>query len=62
MYGARPLKRAIQSSIENALSKKILAGDFGPKDTIRVDVKGGGFVFEKAAAAAAKGKKTEAAH
>jgi len=60
VYGARPLKRAIQSSIENALSKKILAGDFGPKDTILVDVKGGGFVFEKAATSAAKGKKTEA--
>ena len=60
VYGARPLKRAIQSSIENALSKKILAGDFGPKDTILVDVKGGGFVFEKAATSAVKGKKTEA--
>ena len=47
VYGARPLKRAIQSSIENALSKKILAGEFGPKDTIVVDVRGGGFVFEK---------------
>ena len=52
VYGARPLKRAIQSSIENALSKKILAGEFGPKDTIRVDVRGGGFVFEKAVAGA----------
>jgi ATP-dependent Clp protease ATP-binding subunit ClpB len=48
VYGARPLKRAIQSSIENALSKKILAGEFGPKDTIVVDVRGGGFVFERA--------------
>ncbi|MBL8385662.1 MAG: ATP-dependent chaperone ClpB [Burkholderiales bacterium] len=52
VYGARPLKRAIQSSIENALSKKILAGDFGPKDTIRIDLRGGGFVFEKATASA----------
>ena len=50
VYGARPLKRAIQSSIENALSKKMLAGEFGPKDMIRVDVKGGGFVFEQAGA------------
>ena len=50
VYGARPLKRAIQSSIENALSKKILAGEFGPKDTIVADVRGGGFVFEKAVA------------
>ena len=49
VYGARPLKRAIQSSIENPLAKRMLDGSFGPKDTIRVDVKGGGFVFEKAA-------------
>ncbi len=65
VYGARPLKRAIQSSIENALSKKILAGEFGPKDTIRVDVKGGGFVFEKTdATASPSGKrgKAEAVH
>ena len=52
VYGARPLKRAIQSSIENALSKKILAGEFGPKDTILVDVRGGGFVFEKSVSSA----------
>ena len=56
VYGARPLKRAIQSSIENALSKKILAGEFGPKDTIRVDVKGGGFVFEQAGAKTRRGQ------
>ena len=49
VYGARPLKRAIQSSIENPLAKRMLDGSFGPKDTIRVDVKGGGFVFEKVA-------------
>ena len=60
VYGARPLKRAIQSSIENALSKKILAGEFGPKDTIRVDVRGGGFVFEKLAVKVKK-EKAEAA-
>ena len=56
VYGARPLKRAIQSSIENALSKKILAGEFGPGDTIRVDVKGGGFVFEQAGAKTKRGQ------
>ena len=56
VYGARPLKRAIQSSIENALSKKLLAGEFGPKDTIRVDVKGGGFVFEQAGAKTKRGQ------
>ena len=50
VYGARPLKRAIQQQIENPLSKAILEGRFGPKDTIRVDVRGGGFVFDKAMA------------
>jgi len=51
IYGARPLKRAIQARIENPLAKAILEGRFGPKDTIRVDVRKGGFVFEKAEAA-----------
>jgi ATP-dependent Clp protease ATP-binding subunit ClpB len=50
VYGARPLKRAIQQRIENPLSKAILEGKFGPKDTIVVDVKGGTFSFEKAKA------------
>ena len=53
LYGARPLKRAIQSELENPLAKEILAGHFGPKDTIRVDAQGGVFSFEKAAAQAA---------
>ncbi len=47
VYGARPLKRAIQQQIENPLSKAILAGRFGPKDTIAVDVKGSELVFDK---------------
>ncbi len=48
IYGARPLKRAIQAQIENPLAKAILEGRFGAKDTIKVDVnKGGAFVFEK---------------
>ncbi|NHZ88939.1 ATP-dependent chaperone ClpB [Massilia sp. CCM 8733] len=46
VYGARPLKRAIQQQIENPLSKLILSGRFGPKDTIPVRVKGGGLTFE----------------
>ena len=45
MYGARPLKRAIQQQIENPLSKAILSGRFGPKDTIPVRVRGGNLVF-----------------
>ncbi|MGZ3182282.1 MAG: ATP-dependent chaperone ClpB [Telluria sp.] len=46
VYGARPLKRAIQQQVENPLSKAILAGRFGPKDTIPVRVRGGEIVFE----------------
>jgi ATP-dependent Clp protease ATP-binding subunit ClpB len=51
VYGARPLKRAIQQEIENPLSKSILQGKFGPKDVIRVDAREGALVFEKAEAA-----------
>ncbi|HUX31738.1 MAG TPA: ATP-dependent chaperone ClpB [Thiobacillus sp.] len=49
IYGARPLKRAIQSELENPLAKEILSGRFGPKDTIRIDSQNGVFSFEKAA-------------
>ena len=45
VYGARPLKRAIQQQIENPLSKLILQGKFGPKDTIHVDAKDGELAF-----------------
>jgi ATP-dependent Clp protease ATP-binding subunit ClpB len=45
VYGARPLKRAIQQQIENPLSKAILTGRFGPKDTIPVRVHNGALVF-----------------
>ncbi|MYM41395.1 ATP-dependent chaperone ClpB [Duganella qianjiadongensis] len=45
VYGARPLKRAIQQQIENPLSKLILQGRFGPKDTIHVDVRDGELSF-----------------
>jgi ATP-dependent Clp protease ATP-binding subunit ClpB len=47
VYGARPLKRAIQQQIENPLARRLLDGSFGPKDTVRVHVKNGAFVFEK---------------
>ncbi|MBC7803533.1 MAG: AAA family ATPase, partial [Candidatus Parcubacteria bacterium] len=47
VYGARPLKRAIQSQIENPLAKAILEGRFAPKDTIRLDYRGGAMAFEK---------------
>ena len=45
VFGARPLKRAIQQRIENPVSKLILQGRFGPKDVIPVDVEGGEFSF-----------------
>ncbi len=47
VYGARPLKRAIQSEIENPLAREILAGNFIAKDTVRVDMKAGRIVFSK---------------
>jgi len=45
VYGARPLKRAIQQKLENALAQRILAGDFGPGDAIQVDAKDGELSF-----------------
>ncbi|RJG11810.1 ATP-dependent chaperone ClpB [Massilia cavernae] len=51
VYGARPLKRAIQHQIENPLSKLILQGRFGPKDTIPIRVSHGNLVFEEPAMA-----------
>ncbi|HUW49770.1 MAG TPA: ATP-dependent chaperone ClpB [Sulfuricella sp.] len=47
VFGARPLKRAIQSHLENALAKEILAGHFAAKDTIEVDFRDGKFSFTK---------------
>ncbi|MFA7242573.1 MAG: ATP-dependent chaperone ClpB [Sulfuricellaceae bacterium] len=49
IFGARPLKRAIQANLENALAKEILAGRFGAKDVIKVDFRGSRFVFEAGA-------------
>ena len=47
VYGARPLKRAIQHQIENPLAKEILAGKFAAGDTIRVGATGGEITFAK---------------
>lgn len=47
VYGARPLKRAVQQQLENPLAQKILAGEFTGGDTIRVDAEGGALVFAK---------------
>ena len=48
VYGARPLKRAIQTQLENPLAREILAGHYAEGDLIKVDVADGGLVFSKA--------------
>src|SRR5438128_10658519 len=50
VYGARPLKRAIQQSIENPLAKQILEGRFAAKDIVRVEYRGGAMQFENTSA------------
>jgi ATP-dependent Clp protease ATP-binding subunit ClpB len=49
VYGARPLKRAIQTAIENPLANEILAGHYADGDVIEADLKGGVLVFGKKA-------------
>jgi ATP-dependent Clp protease ATP-binding subunit ClpB len=54
MYGARPLKRAIQTHIQNPLAAKLLRGEIQPGQTVRVAAtEGGGLGFTTEAAAAA---------
>jgi ATP-dependent Clp protease ATP-binding subunit ClpB len=48
VFGARPLKRAIQAQIENPLAKEILEGHFAAKDVVTVDSKNGMITFSKA--------------
>jgi ATP-dependent Clp protease ATP-binding subunit ClpB len=50
VYGARPLKRAIQQHLENPLAQEILAGKFVPGDVISVSLQKGNLVFSKATA------------
>jgi ATP-dependent Clp protease ATP-binding subunit ClpB len=47
VYGARPLKRAIQQHVENALARDLLGGKLADGDGIQVDVSGDGLVFHK---------------
>ncbi|MGB5601213.1 MAG: ATP-dependent chaperone ClpB [Gammaproteobacteria bacterium] len=47
VYGARPLKRAIQHQLENPLAQQLLTGEYIAGDMIRVDVKEGGITFGK---------------
>ena len=51
-FGARPLKRVIQQRIENGLAGKILAGEIGDGDSVRVDYQGKSFVFTRVSAVA----------
>jgi ATP-dependent Clp protease ATP-binding subunit ClpB len=47
VYGARPLKRAIQQQVENPLAQRILRNEFGPGDRVRVSVRGSELTFDK---------------
>ncbi|HLR12811.1 MAG TPA: AAA family ATPase, partial [Burkholderiaceae bacterium] len=47
VFGARPLKRAIQQHVENPVAKLIIEGRFGPKDVVPVDWVNNEFVFER---------------
>ncbi|MDH3900003.1 MAG: ATP-dependent chaperone ClpB [Gammaproteobacteria bacterium] len=49
VYGARPLKRAIQSQLENPLAQEILAGRFGPDDVVKVDAQDDSLSFVRSA-------------
>jgi ATP-dependent Clp protease ATP-binding subunit ClpB len=52
-YGARPLKRVIQKQLVDKLALKILEGEFGEGDVVRVDAREGEIVFERAETSAA---------
>jgi len=51
VYGARPLKRAIQRELQNPLAIKLLEGEFGEGDTVSISRSGSGFAFENSKAA-----------
>lgn len=53
MYGARPLRRAIEREILNPLAQKLLAREFNPGDSVRVDYRDGAYLFERASGVAA---------
>ncbi|MEK7681712.1 MAG: hypothetical protein AAB369_02655, partial [Chloroflexota bacterium] len=50
VYGARPLRRAIQRHVESPLAKAVLTGEFKPGDRVVVDAGPEGLVFRKAGA------------
>ena len=45
VFGARPLKRAIRHQLEQPLARKFLAGEYGPGDTVSVDIRDGELIF-----------------
>ena len=47
VFGARPLKRAIQQQLENPVARMILEGKFAPKDVVPVDYRDGQFTFDR---------------
>jgi len=53
VYGARPLRRAIQSRLENQLAQKILGGEYGPGDVVKIDASQGELTFGKETASEA---------
>ena len=56
VYGARPLKRAIQQQLENPLAQAILRGEFGPGERVQVTARDGRLAFEKRGAVAEPGR------
>jgi ATP-dependent Clp protease ATP-binding subunit ClpB len=57
VYGARPLKRAIQRLVQDPLARRLLEGEFQEGDRIRVDLQGGEIVFAREDPTAAPGKR-----
>jgi ATP-dependent Clp protease ATP-binding subunit ClpB len=53
VYGARPLKRAIQQRVENPLAQEILKGNVGAGESVKIDVEDGEIAFRKETPAAA---------
>ncbi|MCK6456873.1 MAG: ATP-dependent chaperone ClpB [Phycisphaerae bacterium] len=53
VFGARPLKRLIQQEVENPLARRLLSGEFGPGDSIDVEVSGDGYRFVRSGAVTA---------
>ena len=58
IYGARPLKRAIQQEIENPIARLMLEGHWAPGETVDIDYRDGDFSFGVDAAGGAKGRKS----